>query len=531
MSSSSDPDEPDIPTFQHHLYPHRSASLKVAGRPDDVFVPGCCGHVGGAGASGSAAGAVLEARYSEGRVFLGEGCDIVLDGWQPLGKVCEVKGVFPMRARKYRCRTHKGAFTHFSPGFAGWLYSQQGPGGCSMWDFVRPEPLLVKHGRTYMSQELLASLVIQYENGMEVYGLRNSMQDMWLAQDCANESEYAFHTGDHFGPVPWWEVGSQGKVLSDRRKLTDVLAAYFEHFLSHAFERDMLLAQQRLARGVSTDETFKLSKRCSVWKQKDPIPAGQPGDAAAVAVAAIRKGKYEDATFCLHTLYSLVTQMVVGLAFLPDKSNRAKELLFERLFTAQAAAPDAVFTGYVGSDNPHNDLGMLLSVQERVLPQAAPLHVGDDLWHVMDRLLRHRRSVAYGGVRKSLLGVLKRGVRRAEEGVPRTPVPMPSSTLVLPAFRFGALHELCQSGEDGCWRMCRPPGSVGQATQAAKNGKLPEAVRRLCADLFQRHIGIPFEAVAARCGVPYIITYKRSQRVYTMADFAAEFELHGGLVL
>lgn len=179
MSSESEADAP-VPTFKQHYYPCRYASLKTAGRPVEVFIPGCCGHSGGSGASTSAAGAALGAS---------QGCDIIKKGWQDMGHVCEVKGVYPLKARKYYCKTHNKIFTHFSPDFAGWLYAQQGPGGCSMWDHVRPEPLIIQHARTYLSADLLSSLVIQYENGTEVYGLVTSMQEMWLAEHLAHASQ------------------------------------------------------------------------------------------------------------------------------------------------------------------------------------------------------------------------------------------------------------------------------------------------------------------------------------------------------
>ncbi|KAF6247236.1 hypothetical protein COO60DRAFT_1592416 [Scenedesmus sp. NREL 46B-D3] len=423
--------------------------FKVAGRPDDVFMPGCCGRSDGQGASTSTAGASLETSYSEGRVHLGQGCDIVLKGWENTTHVCDVKGVYPLKARKYWCQTHNHSFTHFNTEFAGWLYAQQGPGGCSMWDYVRPEPLVVRHARTSMSADLLSSLVIQYENGAEVYGLVTNMHEMWLAAHRTNASEYTFHTQIAVPAAP----------------------CFFEHYLSPTFQRDMLLAQQHLCKGVSTDETFKLSKRCSVWEAKEPASAAQPGQAAASSHAAasgpaqLRKGKYVDAIFCLHTVHSLVTQMVVGLAFLPDKSAGAKEVLFQQLFAAQAAVPDAVITSYVGSDQPHSDVGMLRAVQARVLPHAPPLVAGDDLWHVSDRLMSHRRSVAFGGVRRSLLGVLKRGVQRAEQGVRRRPMFTPS--IINPSYRPFKLPGDDVNSDSFQAKRCMPISDAVAAADAA----------------------------------------------------------------
>lgn len=69
------------------------------------------------------------------------------------------------------------------------------------------------------------------------------------------------------------------------------------------------------------------------------------------------------------------------------------------------------------------------------------------------------------------------------------------------------------------------------AANAAKNGKLPEAVRRLCAGLFLRPAGIPCQAVAERRGVPYIMPYVRPVRVYGRPEFDSQFGLQGGLVL
>ncbi|KAF6250941.1 hypothetical protein COO60DRAFT_1464711 [Scenedesmus sp. NREL 46B-D3] len=285
-----------------------------------------------------------------------------------------------------------------------------------------------------------------------------------------------------------------------------------------------------------------------------------------------------------------VCEMVVGLAFLPDKSAAAKEVLFECLFAAQAAVPDAVYTRFVGSDSPHSDLSMLRAVQARVLPHAPRLDAGDDLWHVMDRTMSHRRPAAYGEVQLLLvllavlalllvmvwlkamvwlLLVLSRGVR----SVLWTAVVL-SMLLVLLAVLVLLLlspymvsfevrvwlllvlsrllvlavlvtRHLCHGHQGASSLMSRVPRDKTAAllkhlvylviskaaAQAAKNAKLPEAVRHLCGGLFLRAPGIPFEAVAARLGVPYIITFERPQRVYTMVDFQAQFDQHGGLVL
>lgn len=158
------------------------------------------------------------------------------------------------------------------------------------------------------------------------------------------------------------------------------------------------------------------------------------------------------------------------MAFLPDKSAAAKEVLFECLFAAQAAVPDAVYTRFVGSDSPHSDLSMLRAVQARVLPHAPRLDAGDDLWHVMDRTMSHRRPAAYGEVRRSLLGVLQRGVVRAKHGVPRAAMPVPSSSLVLPAFRLPAGHVLSERGVEGRWKLCRPFGVAGPAAAGVAGG-------------------------------------------------------------
>jgi hypothetical protein len=308
-----------------------------------------------------------------------------------------------------------------------------------MWDFVRPEPVVVKHARTFVSADLLASLLVQYENGVDVYKLTKNMQDFWLAQHRLRAAEYTFHTGVLVGAVPWWEEHLGHKVLTCRRKMSAMLAAYFVHFLEPAFERDMQLARQYLSYGLSTDETIKLAKRCSVYVKSS---AGQAG-------------RYESACFCLHTVHSNVTGMVVGYSFMPDKSADAKEEVFRQIFAAQCAVGDAVVTSYVGSDNPHSDRTMLQAVHRLYFPSAArPLDVGDDQWHVMDRIMSKRRSPAYGPMRKSLLGVIKQGVLLAEEGVVRTRL-TPSTTSVLPTRLLRQ-----PPGEDGGqgdfrWKLCK----------------------------------------------------------------------------
>jgi len=69
------------------------------------------------------------------------------------------------------------------------------------------------------------------------------------------------------------------------------------------------------------------------------------------------------------------------------------------------------------------------------------------------------------------------------------------------------------------------------AAKAAKSDNLPVAVRELCAELFVHRPGVPFQAVAARAGVPYIMSFRAPEREYSRPEYEAHFAMCGGLVL
>jgi len=79
MSTSSEEDCPsEPPSFQEHFYKPVRVSLQVAGDPDSVVVPGCCG-AGAVVGAGGAVSAEVPLTYDTDRVVVGEGCDVVLN--------------------------------------------------------------------------------------------------------------------------------------------------------------------------------------------------------------------------------------------------------------------------------------------------------------------------------------------------------------------------------------------------------------------------------------------------------------------
>lgn len=73
-------------------------------------------------------------------------------------------------------------------------------------------------------------------------------------------------------------------------------------------------------------------------------------------------------------------------------------------------------TRFVSTDNPMGDEGMLVNLHSSLFPGPYfRLSVGDDIWHVMDRVFEHHRGLAYASVRSSLLHVLQSGVVAAQQ--------------------------------------------------------------------------------------------------------------------
>lgn len=122
-------------TVQEYAYPvvHLKLVLAGHGSADDI-APQCCGY--------------------------GEGCDVAVHGWKPSGVVLGLDGVRPLMQRRYLCKTHQKVFTVTSPTFCDAAYcGQQG----YTWAELQPEPLVMKHGETYMTAEFLWDVVSMFE--------------------------------------------------------------------------------------------------------------------------------------------------------------------------------------------------------------------------------------------------------------------------------------------------------------------------------------------------------------------------------
>jgi hypothetical protein len=331
-----------------------------------------------------------------GHVVVGAGCDIVLHGWASCGRVFMRDGVHPLYQRMYRCRTHSRTFGVFDDVCAAWLYAQPSPDGAgSMWDYVRPDPVIVQHSQSYYSADLLSSVVGMYQSRVEQEGIIEIVQQDWLAKHELNASDYTFY---HWPPqpVPWWVAESGHQVMTDRRKLSCLLADCFSHYLKGNFDRDLQIARRYLCHGLSTDETFKVAKACSILMEPT-----RPGG----------KAYYKRACVALHTMHSSTTQMVVGYSFMPDKSAGSRAELFRSVWGVQRECPDAVVTRYVSTDNPVSDEAMLQQLHGSMFPGPYyRLSIGDDIWHVLDRVFEHHRGLAYASLRGSLLRVLQDGV-------------------------------------------------------------------------------------------------------------------------
>lgn len=301
-------ESPAPPSFQQHYYPDVNVSWRVARRPECTVKPGCCGRGTGSGVAGLVSvdplqgpaagddrgvvvvdgagddvelepdvlpkpGLVEVEEEMSNCITIGGGCDVVLHGWASCGVVFDLDGVHPLFQRMHRCRTHGRTFGVFDDECAVWLYQQPSPPGRgSMWDYVRPEPCVVQHARSYYSAGLLSHMIGMYERGIEQQRILSCIQQLWQAQHEQRASEYTFH-GWPQQVLPWGAERGH-KLMTDRRKFDCLLADYFSHFLEGGFQRDLRLACQYLCYGLTTDETFKVTKACSVMVEPEQPRSG-----------------------------------------------------------------------------------------------------------------------------------------------------------------------------------------------------------------------------------------------------------------
>jgi hypothetical protein len=264
-----------------------------------------------------------------------------------------------------------------------------------------------------------------YERRLELNRILDVVQDLWLSKHQERRQDFLFYSGTNVGCIPWWEVEKGHRAFTDRRKIYALVASVFQHFYRPKYTDCITFARKYLCYGMSTDETYKMALKCKVY---------------VVENGTVRK--YTQAPFALHTMHSLTTGMCVGARFVPNKSGDARAILFAEVLACQAACSDGVMTRYVASDSPSQDKGMLVGVHVKAFehrPGAGALDVGDDLWHVHDRVARALpKKDPLRGVFK---GVLQHGVERVRRV--RTTgrhVPIPSTAVNLPRPYDAILH-------------------------------------------------------------------------------------------
>lgn len=432
------------------------------------------------------------------------------------------------------------------------------------WEELQPEPLVVKHAETYLTADLLWDIITMFERRTTINQIVQILQQRWRGIYTSRAKEYMRHAGVAVSMVPWWEEVSGHGVLTDRRKVHSIIAAYFDRFFRHVWDEGVQFLRQRLCFGISTDETFKLALKCSVK-----------------VVSTAGKIEFKNAPYAVHTIFSSTSKLAVGFRFMPSKSNEQKAVLAREIFEAQAACESAVITRFVATDSPIADKSMLVAEHEKAFaghPLAGQVETGDDLWHVYHRVGRH---LTYGcaHLKPSLLAVLKKGTvvgeqpvncsmrdwqavcagklaheldvwvsqhrpnPRAEEQVRICQRHIDSMFTFLP-FKDLLLMLGTTINEHGNWAYNRKSKSVSHmrpdhteflvlyvlflhsseaAPKCIEYLHLPEVVRVQAAQLFRRPVFIDFAAVAARDGAPFVLPYSPPMRTYTLDDYEAEF--------
>jgi hypothetical protein len=298
------------------------------------------------------------------------------------GFLLSVEGPQPYSIRQYYCTTHGSKFSMFSGKFAPWLYSEESGYG---WDDIRPAPVIVRHGDTCMTAEFLAWVKNMFESNTTVMQIVTIVQKQWrdvywqrvdeyvgLGMGTASERDSLVK-----GTQPWWVQAAKHQVFTDRRKVREIIAAYFATFHKEGFNRDMQIAKEQFCHGLSIDETFRVALKCSLAVRKEDGSVGG----------------YRAAPYALQTVHSCVTQMAVHYELMPGKASGDKARGVRSVFEVQAAAgAKAVMTRFVATDSPPADERMLKEVHADVFQGragAGSVDVGDDQWHVYHRIEKH----------------------------------------------------------------------------------------------------------------------------------------------
>ena len=227
-----------------------------------------------------------------------EDCEI--QRWQqvPAGWLLDVSKPSPLYVQWYFCRTHAHYFGCMGPTFLEWLY---GNTSGHTWEEVQPNPMVVKHGETYMTCEFLSWIITMFEQRVTVYQIIEVVQQQWLENHKQALADFKRGlTGEQITALvssedpPWVEERGH-QLFTDRRTLAMLIRSYFTTFLRDDFERDLQIAREKFCLGISADETFKVALKCSYHVKGDDGKAG----------------KYKHAPFCLQTIHSTVTQMAV----------------------------------------------------------------------------------------------------------------------------------------------------------------------------------------------------------------------------
>ena len=270
-----------------------------------------------------------------------EECEIKRWPQRRVGWLLDVKKPSPLHVQSYYCHTHAHYFRCMRPEFLEWLY---GPTSGHSWEEVQPNPLIVKHGEMYMTCESLTMVISLYEKRVTVYQIIEIVQQQWLDNHKQALADYKRRLSAQQikalvdSEEPPWVVERGTQLCTDRRTMAMLIRSYFNTFLRADFERDLQIAREKFCLGISTDETFKLTLKCSYHVR------GETG----------RASKYKQAPFCLQTIHFTVTQMAVHSSFLPGKSARDKQVGLRVVMEAQKRCRRGVKTRYVATDNAHD---------------------------------------------------------------------------------------------------------------------------------------------------------------------------------
>lgn len=109
-------------------------------------------------------------------------CAVVLCagvGWlDACWNVLDCDGVHPLKVRRYRCCTHKRVFTPTDASFCSTAYGAGGFG----WAELQPEPLLIKHGQTYMSAAFFWDVISMFERRVTFKQIKQIKQIIDIVQ-------------------------------------------------------------------------------------------------------------------------------------------------------------------------------------------------------------------------------------------------------------------------------------------------------------------------------------------------------------